>query len=196
MKQSTKRLFSSFLALIFLILAFVVFFEFVEPAYTAALQAKGEELAREAFINNQQDSIKKVKNLIADYGEKGGAQEVLSNALPLTPDVAGAIAQINGIAAANGLITQSFSISVAADRNVSNISDSGSKAAKLVNPTGVITIQFRLTGTYEDFKNFVKELETNVRILDVRNLSFQGAAKANQNMYNFDLIVVTYYQNS
>jgi Tfp pilus assembly protein PilO len=50
-----------------------------------------------------------------------------------------------------------------------------------------------MTGTYEDFRAFLSNLETNVRIFDLKAMSIQPIAKQT-NLFGFSLTVAAYYQ--
>lgn len=194
MRHSTKRLVSSVTALLFVVLAFIVFFNFVEPAYREVQQVRGELVSRQIFLESQQKVIQQVQGLISTYEGEGELQQTVSFALPLAPDVAGALAQLSGLLSVNGLSAQSFSISIPAVQVLSS-GPERRPGAELARPVGTLTFQTRVVGAYENVKSFLRNLETNIRIFDVRNVAFQPAAKSNQDLYAVDLSVVAYYQN-
>jgi Tfp pilus assembly protein PilO len=199
MKQSTKRLLSSALALIFIVAAFIIFFSLIKPAYENTQRLRGEETSRKLFVNEQQKIIEKIKKLISDYQGEKKIQEVASLVLPPNPEVAGALAQLNSLAKTNNLTLQGFSITIPSLQNItSNLSSSKEQseiAAIISKPVGLLNIQTRFSGSYEDFKTFLKQLETNIRILDISNLQMGQAGKPNQDLYGYDITVVTYYQS-
>ena len=52
-----------------------------------------------------------------------------------------------------------------------------------------------VSGSYESFKSFLKELERNVRIIDIQDISFTAPASKNENApMDFSLKMKTYYQ--
>ncbi len=193
MKQSTKRLFSSVLALVFIVSAFVLFFDFIQPAYQESLRIRGEEASRRAFVGKQREVIERVKQLVSAYQGNEKIQEVVSLVLPLKPEAAQAIAQLSGMATANGLVPQSFAVSTEAFQNLKG--SDPKDANTLIKPIGMLTIQMRLVGAYDDMKKFLKNVETNIRIFDLRTITVQPAGKPNQDLFAYDMAVVTYYQN-
>ncbi len=199
MRQSTKRLLSSALALIFIVAAFIIFFSLIKPVYEDAQRMKGEEMSRKLFVDNQKKVVEKIKKLINDYKGEEKIQEVASLVLPSNPDVAGALAQINNLAKVNNLNPQGFSITVPSLQNIAPTQSSKGEqagiAAMISRPVGLLNIQTRLSGSYGDFKTFLKQLETNIRILDIKNLQMGQAGKPNQDVYSYDITVVTYYQS-
>jgi Tfp pilus assembly protein PilO len=199
MRQSTKRLLSSALALIFIVAAFIIFFSLIKPVYEDAQRMRGEEMSRKLFIDNQKKVVEKIKKLINDYKGEENIQEVASLVLPSNPDVAGALAQINSLAKVNNLNPQGFSIAVPSLQNITpNLPSKGEQAgiaAMISKPVGLLNIQTRFSGSYGDFKTFLKQLETNIRILDMKSLQMGQAGKPSQDLYSYDITVVTYYQS-
>ena len=65
----------------------------------------------------------------------------------------------------------------------------------IVKPICTLNVQLQLSGTYEDFKLFLRGLETNIRIANLRSVSVVPVGDSSQNFYNFELSVATYYQN-
>ena len=180
------------------IAAFLVYFNLAEPVYQEAQERKAQAMSRESFVKNQQASILQVKNSIASYKGEGQFQDAVSLALPLNPDLAGAFAQIASLVQNNRLALQGITVNVPAMQTISTKSLSGktggASAATILKPFGVVTFQIRLIGSYEDFKAFLKNLESNIRIFDIQKINFQPAAKPDQNIYAYDVTVSTYYQ--
>jgi Tfp pilus assembly protein PilO len=55
---------------------------------------------------------------------------------------------------------------------------------------GIIALDFNITGTYFDFLAFLRDIERNLRITDVRSLSFAGGETGT---YSFQLTLETYW---
>lgn len=55
---------------------------------------------------------------------------------------------------------------------------------------GIITLNFALTGNYHDFLDFLVDLQTNLRIIDVRSIQFSGDDSSS---YSFKLTLQTYW---
>lgn len=178
--------------------AFIVYFNFTQPAYQEAQGIKAKVISRQNFVQNQQAAISLVKNSIASYKGEGQLQDIVSLALPLDPDLAGAFAQITSLIQNNRLALQGITVSLPVMQTISTQSLPGKTGAAfsstILKPFGVVTFQIRLIGSYEDFKAFLKNLQSNIRIFDIQKISFQSAAKSDQNLYVYDVTVNTYYQ--
>ena len=197
MKQTTKRFASLIVSLLLILGAFIVIVDLVVPAYGEAQRAKADLLSRQAFIEEQRSTIGEVKKLIASYEGQIEVQEQVSLALPSHQDVAGALAQLSGIAQTSFLAPQSFSASITEVPNAALRQDRNAKSqtTTLAKPIGTLTLHVRFIGSYGDIKKFFEKLETNIRIFDVRTLSMQPVGRSNQDLYSYDMTVATYYQN-
>jgi len=201
MRQTTKRFLSLILGLAFLVGALVVFFEFIQPAYEDAQGIKAQGLGLRSFLASESATIKQVKDLISAYQGQGEVQQAVSLALPLKEDVAGAVAQLYGLAQNNNLILGSISVSVGLAAPSSRAAAGGEQAAAeftLQKPIGSVNFQLKLTGPYEALKAFMSKLENNLRVFDLKSLAITQSAgvsgKGAQDIYNYDVGVTAYYQ--
>lgn len=191
MKPSTKRLVSLVGALVLVFAALVVYFNLTVPEYDVIDKTRGDVASRQLLSDAQQGAIKQVQKLISDYQGKNQIRDTVSLALPTVLDQGGILHQVQTLASVNKLSMQSFSISAPVSQSISVAASSSA----IIRPIGNLNFQFRVVGTYEDFKNFLGNLETNIRIFDIRSASVDPLGKPNQDFYGFDLTVVTYYQN-
>jgi hypothetical protein len=206
MRQETKRLSSIIIAALILAAALMVYFEFIIPAYTNLQLVKGQEESEATLYSNEQQVVSKVKSLLVTYQSDASSSQSVAMALPVGPDVSGALAQIYGIAANANVAIQGTQISTQAVQAVAaSATTVGSAAAagSIVKPTGTVSFQVTGSASYESFKSFLQELETNIRIFDVTAISLQPAAiaatktqAANADTFNYTITVVTYYQGS
>ena len=197
MKQSTKRLVSSFFSLVLLAAAFMVFFAFVRPAYSDAQKIRAEELSREQFVDSQRAVVNQVKALKTTYEDDKELRDHISFVIPLTPDVGTALTQLNGLLLKNTLTPQSFSVAAGSHSQAPLDARSGSarRGPSIVKPYGAVQIQMRFIGSYENFREFLKNLENNIRLFDVKSVALQPGGKVTQDLYAFDMAVEAYYQN-
>lgn len=212
MKQSSKRLTSMLLALLFLTSAFLIFFDLIQPAYGDLQKKKGQEVSAQAFLVQERQTIAQAKKLIDQYANESTAADNLSLSMPSGKNLAGALAQIYGIAQNNGIVVQAIGVSLpaiaAAQSQQAKIQgQSGNVTAPLtlnqiVKPAGTISLQVTAAGSYENLKAFLAGLEANLRVFDVINLGIQSAplvaggrgGGAAQNFFMYAMTVATYYQ--
>ncbi len=203
MKQSVKRLFSSVLALLFIVAAFVTFLNFVEPQYEQVSQLKGQVLSQGQLVDQEKAVINEVKKLVDSYNQSQELRDSVSSALPPTPNLAEALAQLNGLANLSHLTAQAYALStpttIVSETARRNPDKTSSQA--LVQPLSFVIFQVKLLGSYEDFKSFLRTLESNMRVMDIRSVTLQLATpplpgKPAVNLFQYDLTVATYYQIS
>lgn len=181
------------LALFFMVAAFVIYFSFTAPAYDELQRIRAEVVARESLTGTQSKVIKQIKQLISTYQGQLQIQERVSQTFPLEEDIPGALTQIHGLVTGNRLVPQSFQVSSVGGTALPK-QQKGADGVRFVKPIGTLTLQVHLTGTYSDLKTLLDSLETNIRIFDVKSLTFRAANKPTQDLYNADLSVATYYQ--
>lgn len=210
MKQTSKRLTSMLLSLLFLAAAFLIFFDLIQPAYGDLQAKKGKQTSAQAFLVQEGQTIAQAKKLIDQYANATAASDNLSLSMPSGQNLAGALAQIYGIAQNNGVAIQSIGVSppvIAATQPQQARGQAQAAAAPLtpsqiVRPTGAISFQIAAAGSYEGLKAFLAGIETNIRVFDLTNLSIQSAlvtpggkaGAATADFFTYNITVVTYYQ--
>ena len=173
--------------------AFIIYFNFVAPAYREAQKIKSELLGQSNLLDNQEKIIAQVQSLIDASGSAGPVRDAVNAALPSLRDEAEAINTINTLATVNRLSLQSLVVTAPALQSASARATSSSA---VVRPIGVLSLQVKLAGTYADFKAFLRALETNVRVMDLKTANVDLGGKPNQDFYLFDLAIITYYQSN
>ncbi len=210
MKQTTRQFSNILLAFLILAVAVFAFFYFVQPEYGNLMTLKGIMANDQQFLATQQKIAAQVQAALSTEGSQSSSSQAVALALPVGPDTAGALAQIYGLASANGIIVESVGVSLqtatqAAPQSTSASASGTANLASLIQPAGSITFQIAATGSYEALKTFLEGLETNVRIFDVTGLSIKpvpavttagAVANGAQDLYNSNMTVVAYYQSS
>jgi len=204
MKQSSKRLMSLFLSFIFMVAAFVLFFELVEPTYNEMQGLRSNQLGEENYLSTQTALVKQVQTTLNTYQNEAQGAANVALAMPSGEDVAGALAQLEGISTNNGITIESISVTTPAIQTQTTAG--GANAASPINfvkPLENVTFRIAASGSYESFKNFLSEIETNIRIFDVKTVSLQpasgivatnGKSPLFQDMFSYSLTVAAYYQ--
>jgi Tfp pilus assembly protein PilO len=203
MKQSSKRLISVLIALLFIAAAFIFFFDFVQPAYSDMKMLRSKQLGEENYIANQAILVKQVQTILTTYQNEAQGTANVDLAMPSGEDIAGALAQIQGIAVNNGITIGSIAVTPPTIQVRANAAGAVASSSTLMKPLGSFTFKLAASGSYENFKNFLSEIETNIRIFDVETVSLQPAAvtasaalraASSNDMFNYMITVATYYQ--
>lgn len=197
MKQGTKRFVSMVLSLVLVVAAFVVFFDLIQPTYSDAQAVRAQEISQQQLVNSQKVAVQQAQSLIQEYQNQQNVQQQVSYVLPLSPDIAGALTQLNGLAAANGIQITAITVNAPSTNNTATAAalaqGSQQNQQMLVKPTASIDFELKFTGSYESFKSFLSELETNLRVFDVKSINLAPAGNQSDS-YTFDITVTTYYQ--
>jgi Tfp pilus assembly protein PilO len=202
MKQSSKRLVSVLFAFIFVVAAFVCFFDLVQPAYTAMEALRSKQLGEANYIASETALVKQAQTAIATYESESQSVSNVELAMPSGEDIAGALTEIEGIAANNGITIGGIAVTPPAVQLPAGARATGAPPSALMKPLGNFSFKLSAAGSYESFKNFLSEVETNIRIFDVQNVSLEpsnavsngGKAAGPRDMFNYTLTLVTYYQ--
>ncbi|MDR3582172.1 MAG: hypothetical protein P4L67_02765, partial [Candidatus Pacebacteria bacterium] len=114
MKSTTKRLSSTFLALLLLAIAAIAFFELVQPEYTTLMTLKGKAASEQQLLASEQKLVTQAQSVLDSYQSQSSSTQAVNLAMPIGQDSAGAVAQLYGLATNSGLVVQSVGISLQA----------------------------------------------------------------------------------
>jgi len=189
---------------VFFVGSFVAYFQFIQPEYKETEKLKSKQLSLESFFENEKKAVDKVKQLINAYNTKNEKiQQIASLVLPMEPDVPGAVAQLYGLSQNNNLAFTAVSVSVSGLSKAApsvGLRPENLKSA-LQRPLGTLVLSTSLSGSYDDFKIFLSQLQTNIRIFDLKSLTVSPVVKSSKDKsqeiekYQFSITVSTYYQS-
>ncbi len=214
MKQTTKRLSSTLIALLLLVAAFVVFFNLIQPEYTIVEGLRAQEVSEQLLLASEQALVKQVQGIVSSYQSQAAQAQEVSLAMPIGPDTSEALAQIYGIAANSGLTIQNVAVtsqnsgigaSSSGDTTASSASSTSMAISAVIKPKGTLTFQVAGIGSYGALKTFLQGVETNIRVFDVTGIGISpiaslggssSSAAPQQDLFSYTLTVVAYYQTS
>lgn len=188
MKTSTKRILSIALAGLFFVGILIVYASLIKPEVQQINEKRKVLIAKETLFNNESEAVKEVQNLLGQFQGFNELQQTVSLALPLEENITQVLNQIQSIARLSGINLASFS--------VRPLPFSVSKQP-LVKRLGAMEVAVALSGSYEGVKSFLGSLETNVRLINVKNFRLSpilapGALPGDN--FNLTLTVETYHQ--
>lgn len=178
------------IAPIFLVLASVwIFYGYVDPNYRGENVSEnivklmeerkkyGEALKNSNIFVAERNKIVEKNNNLSDSD-----LERLRKFLPDHIDNARLIIDVDGIASRYGLNIRNIDIS----NNVVNKEVLGPDT----NLYGTLVFKFNIIAPYDRFKLFIKDLEENLRIIDVVGLSFKSTETGS---YDYEVTTKTYW---
>ena len=90
------------------------------------------------------------------------------------------------MASVNNLTLEVFGVKPLAFRESASVA--------LADRIGSLQLSLRAAGPYEGFKNFLKNIETNIRVMDVQSVAIEELGSSSSNYFAYNLIINTYYQ--
>ena len=130
-------------------------------------------------LNQKRTKLTEMRNKISDTDITK-----LTKLLPDSVENVGLIIEMNNIA-----IKDNMGTIKSPQINQGTVSKSGTKGIDSAK-YGSLTMSFNIIGTYDQFMDFIKDLETYVRIVDVVGLSFTATKDGR---YSYNLTIQTYW---
>lgn len=160
-----------------------VFFAFTNPIYgdISKLRAQAESynaaLSNSKELENQRDNLTVKKNAISTED-----LNKLQKLLPENIDNIRLILEIEQIALPYGMVLKNVKYSTTDEKEkdtgspvVGSIQGVGA-AQSSPKDYGIWDLEFSTAGTYSNFLNFTRDLEKNLRIVDISSIQFSSAA--------------------
>ncbi|MFH1346882.1 MAG: type 4a pilus biogenesis protein PilO [Spirochaetota bacterium] len=188
MRSTSKRFTSILASALMFIAAIFVYSNLVSPAYSEIKNLKAELLSSSKMVEEQQFITSQVQNLLNEYQDISSIENTVGIMLPLSQDATSNLNQITGLVTINNLKLESLSVSKMANRP--------SDSPNLVKGVGILRFTFQLSGSYENFKSFLKAVETNIALMDLVDLQIESPQnlKASGANLSFLINIKTYYQ--
>ena len=183
-----KRIF----AIPILILAsFVAFLYAVLPQIASSGKAKEKFLKAEKEVIGRQNYF---QGLRSSLEEMSGYQDTLGKieaALPGEVFLASLIEFFNQKANNNGLILKSFAPSTSPVNEQGENMNTQQEGAEMIEESPAQYFMLVLNGSITSFENFLKDIETSARLVDVESISLgQGLGEASSDI---SILVKVYY---
>lgn len=187
MKASTKRLLALMGSAALILSALIIYVVLIKPEYNQVQTLRGQLKSSSDFYNAQAQAVDYVNNLYAKNKiDIEQTQKDLVLALPDQEEVANIVFQIQRISALNNISIDSV--------NLDRLPIQQKPTNSLIKNYSTLRISMKLAGSYESFKELLKFLENNIRIIDLRTLRVYQANELNKGVFNYELVVDTYYQ--
>jgi Tfp pilus assembly protein PilO len=180
----------------FIIISIGAFFLVIDPIFSDAKEIRSEVSAYKTALDNSAQLQKIRDSLIEEYKNvKKEDKDRLLHFLPNNVDNIELILEIERLANQNGLPVKNFIFSVEdLNKKVVIDEDDGNNFMDDFSggnlPYGVFPIEFTLTGRYNSFLNFLKEIESNLRLIDIRSVSLTVPNKTDNSTVDPILMII------
>ena len=176
--------------------SFAVFFGYVDPNYKSGVNDSSNypkadivflksELAKYDDILNSSTKIVSQRNdLITKKNTITEADKArLERLLPSNIDNIRLIIEISKMAENRSLVAKNISVGDMTQATNDTIGQSSS-------PYGTLSLKFTVNSSYNNFLNLLQDLESNLRLLDITNISFNAT---DSGFYDFNVSLNTYW---
>jgi len=186
-------------------IAISVFFMFTNPIYTDISTLKGQVTSYNEALDNSKALESERDKLTAKYNTiDPNNLTKLQKFLPENIDNIRLILEIEQIAMPYGMalkdVKYSTTSSSAVNANTPSVIQGGVITSQSSKDYGVFDLEFSTSGSYNNFINFTKDLESNLRIVDISSIAFSSDTSANASpktnspeVYTYDFKIKTYY---
>ena len=191
MKSSTKRILSMFASLVGFFYALAAVFNSVTPGWGRLSELRLEISEKEAARDQLQELVSKAKTYLSQQGELERRAQPVDAALPTSPELPELIAILSTLASNNDSFLSQVRFETAEYKAQPGTRQVGPAVSK-------VFVRANIVGTYPNIKAWLRDIETELRLLDVDTLNIQSiageqAATADTPM-NVDVVLTAYWQ--
>lgn len=184
-----------FFPIILIASSLAVFFGYVDPNYkgrgipvdykdpNASVAFLKEEVVKYESVLNSATAINTKLNGLIDKRTSITDTARLERLLPSNVDNIRLIIEISKIAEKNGLVAKNISVG---DMNKTSTDTIGADTSGY----GTLSLKFTVNSSYPTFLNLLRDLESNLRLLDVTDISFNSTETG---FYDFNVSLNTYW---
>ena len=153
--------------IIFLAITALVAWEYFMPAFNDVSFLRQDLSDWQAKLNNAQDLSKKLEDLKKKYDNMTAAADRIEQAVTKNANFPALLVQMEDLSSKNGLVLEGVAFNVVKDKKTKTKTSASSVAG-----AKVLAMDLSLNGSQSSLKNFLKAIETNLRIMDVSVISF------------------------
>lgn len=190
---------------IFIGIGLAVFFVFTNPIYNDILLLRTQVTAYDEALDNSKALENERDTLTAKYNSINPDNLIkLQKLLPENIDNIRLILEIEQIASPYGMVLKDVKYSATTDEEKNDTTpgtvgavQGGRAIQPLLKDYGVWDLEFSTVGTFNNFLNFTRDLESNLRIVDISSIQFSSNVNTGPNfsseVYKYDFKVKTYW---
>ncbi len=190
--------------IILLGLAIALFFIFTNPIYNDISKLKAEVASYNEALDNSKALENERDKLTAKYNaiDKDDLMK-LEKLLPENVDNIRLILEIEQLALPYGMVLKDVKYNAGdkVDANAEGVVQGGNIAKDTPKDYGIFDLEFSTMGTYDNFISFTKDLESNLRIVDMSSISFlstpavapAGSKVISSEVYTYNFKIKTYW---
>jgi len=187
----------------FVVIIIALFLAVINPLYKDVKQIKADVLAYNVALDNSADLQKTRDDLVDKYKNiKIEDKERLNHFLPSTINNIELILEVERIANLHGFPIKDIRFETKGLEKT-NETEKGGKIVAESDPAdrlpyGIFPMEFIVEGKYNAFVDFLKDLELNLRLIDIKSISFSvsspgAGVDTNSDVYSYTLRAEIYW---
>jgi Tfp pilus assembly protein PilO len=191
--------------IILLAISVAAFLTFANPTYQSISAVKAKAASYDEALNNSKALEIERDKLTAKYNSISAENlDKLEKLLPENVDNIRLILEIEKLASPYGMTLKDVRYDTTTEKT-SDTASSPAAPAPSAGPDskknfGTWNLEFSTTGTYDNFISFVKDLENNLRVVDISSVEFSsnegglsGVAQNTAQSYKYTFKIKTYW---
>ncbi len=178
------------ISIIVIVLSIATFVFVVQPQYDSIKEMEKQEKELERVLSNAR-RLQSLRDSLLDKRQSIAEADVrrLEKLIPESAENIKLILEFEQIAEKYDLKIQAASASEGSTEDGAEVQ--GQRFDIETNDYGVITLDFTIDGSYQDFISFLQSIEQNLRITDIRSLSISPSE--DDSAYSFQISIDTYW---
>ena len=194
-----------FTSVLLLLIAGAAFFGYTRPTYTKIQDLQQQSAQLDGILNEASEFQQLKSQLMTRYNAlPSDVLDRLNKLLPDHVDNVRLILDVDSLAAQDSLALDNVIINTDSSSTDGSTTATPSSALGALGTDkttyGSLTLQFKTSGTYENFTQFLRQLESSLRLVDVVGLSAQADAidptaktTSKEPTYTYNIKVQTYW---
>ncbi|MCE9541620.1 type 4a pilus biogenesis protein PilO [Candidatus Kaiserbacteria bacterium] len=184
------------ISMIGLVAAAGIFFMYTQPTYDQSGTVKGQIAEYDAALTKSTELQQLKQTLLSRYNTFSPADvDRLQKLLPDHVDNVRLILDLDNMAGRHGMALQNVAISAPQTESTSKTAASSISSSKQRYDS--LTLKFSTAGSYDTFQQFLLDLETSLRIVDLISLRLTRVSSADSKdtnpSYTYDITIRTYW---
>jgi len=165
---------------------------YTQPTYDN-VQALNTQIAQYDEALQKATELQKIKQTLLSRYNTFNPTDVdrLKKLLPDHVDNVRLILDIDSLAGKHGMALQNVAVSAAQSSQGQQTAVGTVSSAKQKYDS--LTLKFTTQGTYDEFRTFLTDLESSLRIVDLVSLTLGRASDTNGGTYTYDITLRTYW---
>ncbi len=182
--------------IILITISVAVFFTFAKPIYTEISTLKTEVAAYDEALSNSK-ALEGERDKLTQKFNSIGSENLsrLEKLIPESVDNIRLILEIEKLAQPYGMALRDVKYETTEEEPKEEGIIQNIPVMESNKDYGVWNLEFSIEGNYDNFMNFLRDLENNLRLVDIDSVSFSSNAGVgpSANIYKYDFKIRTYW---